>query len=232
MSLAGARRFAKVHRLPRATLALLPTRVPILVTALLRSPPSPRPSLPRAVRSAPPATQSPWRLRSAGFTGVDLPIFHTARIAYPTGRAGLGFHTRRSRLLGCAMAPLVIPFWGLSGSNGVLWVLDRVYALGRGFYLVAIIWIFPTPLPGAYAEFTRAYPRFASSSGTSAPSIRPVGRQFRCPNRAPATHTEASRCPEFGFASDPDPPSRRIVNRYDGPIWLRFQLRSGSKSRH
>ena len=84
--------------------------LPALVRALLRSPPALRSSLPRAVRSAPSATQSPWRLRSAGFTGVNLPIFHTARIAYPTGRAGLGFHTPRSRLQGGRMRPLCVPF--------------------------------------------------------------------------------------------------------------------------
>ena len=113
--------------------AMLPTRVPILVTALLRSPPSPRPSLPRAVHSAPPATQLPWRLRSAGFPSVDLPIFHTARIDYLTARGGLGFHTRRSRLLGCAMAPLVIPFWGLSGSNGGPVGVGPSVCSGKGF---------------------------------------------------------------------------------------------------
>ena len=81
-----------------------------LVTALLRSPPSLRPALPRAVRSAPSAAQSPRRLRSAGFPGVDLPNSHTARIDYPTGRAGLGFHTPRSRLQGGRMRPLCVPF--------------------------------------------------------------------------------------------------------------------------
>ena len=81
-----------------------------LVTVLLRSPPSLRPALPRAVRSAPSAAQSPRRLRSAGFPGVDLPNSHTARIDYPTGRAGLGFHTPRSRLQGGRMRPLRVPF--------------------------------------------------------------------------------------------------------------------------
>ena len=88
------------------------------MTALLRSPPSPRPSLPRAVRSAPPATQSPWRLRSAGFTGVDLPIFHTARIAYPTGRAGLGFHTPRIADAGVPWGRTACPFGDFRGQTG------------------------------------------------------------------------------------------------------------------
>ena len=98
--------------------ALPVAMLPALVQALLRSPPALRPALPRAVRSAPPATQSPWRLRSAGFPGVDLPIFHTARIAYPTGRAGLGFHTRRSMLLGVPYGPMSCLFGAFRGQTG------------------------------------------------------------------------------------------------------------------
>ena len=80
-----------------------------------------------ALRTA--AAQSPWRLRSAGFPDVDLPIFHTARIDYPTGRAGLGFHTPRIGDAGRAIGPYVLPFRRLSGSNRVLRLLDRVDAL-------------------------------------------------------------------------------------------------------
>ena len=80
--------------------------------------PSPRPSLPRAVRSAPPATQSPWRLRSAGFPGVDLPIFHTARIDYPTGRAGLGFHTPRIDDAGVPWRSMSCLFGAIRGQSG------------------------------------------------------------------------------------------------------------------
>ena len=59
-------------------IALPVAPLPALVQALLRSPPALRSALPRAVRPALPSAQSPRRLRSAGFTGVDLPIFHTA----------------------------------------------------------------------------------------------------------------------------------------------------------
>ena len=48
-----------------------------------------------AAPAAPSATQSPWRLPSAGFPGVDSPIAHTADSAVLTARGGLGFHTRR-----------------------------------------------------------------------------------------------------------------------------------------
>ena len=54
--------------------ALPPARVPIPVTALLRSPPSLRPALPRAVRSAPPSAQTPRRLHPAGSSGGDSPF--------------------------------------------------------------------------------------------------------------------------------------------------------------
>ncbi len=95
--------------------ALPVAMLPALVRALLRSPPALRPALPRAARSAPPATQTPRRLRSAGFPGVDLPIFHTARIDYPTGRAGLGFHTRRSTLQGVPNGPMSCLFGAIRG---------------------------------------------------------------------------------------------------------------------
>ena len=79
------------HRHPRARSRRRLSRRAVRLPR--HAPVAPLPALPRAVRSALPSTQSPWRLRSAGFSGVHLPIFHTARIAYPTGRAGLGFHT-------------------------------------------------------------------------------------------------------------------------------------------
>ena len=69
-----------------------------------------------ALRTA--AAQSPRRLRSAGFTGVDLPIFHTARIDYPTGRAGLGFHTPRIADAGAPRGPLSCPFGDFGGQPG------------------------------------------------------------------------------------------------------------------
>ena len=74
-------------------------------------------ALPVAERSAPPPAQTPRRLRSAGFTGVDLPIFHTARIDYPTGRAGLGFNTRRSGLQGVPWAPMSCLFRAKRGQR-------------------------------------------------------------------------------------------------------------------
>ena len=41
------------------------------------------------------AAQSPLRLRSAGFPGVDSPIVNAADSAVPTARGGLGSHTPR-----------------------------------------------------------------------------------------------------------------------------------------
>ena len=65
-----------------------------------------------------------------GSAGVDLPIFHAARIDYPTGRAGLGFHTPRIGDAGCAMGLLCPAFsmpFGVKQGSGRL--LDRVDAL-------------------------------------------------------------------------------------------------------
>ena len=98
--------------------ALPVAMLPALVRALLRSPPALRASLPRAVRSAPPAAQTPRRLRSAGFPGVDLPIFHTARIDYPTGRAGLGFHTPRIDDAGVPWRSMSCLFGAIRGQTG------------------------------------------------------------------------------------------------------------------
>ena len=41
------------------------------------------------------ARSNPRRLRPAGFAGVDSPIAHTADLAVPYRRGGLGSHTRR-----------------------------------------------------------------------------------------------------------------------------------------
>ena len=119
--------------------------------------PSLRPALPRAVRTAPPATQSPWRLRSAGFTGVDLPIFHTARIAYPTGRAGLGFHTPRIGDAGCAMRSYGVLFGPQAAPLGVRSLLDRVYALENRDQAIGNVCIFQ-------ARFSREPSRPAQGS--------------------------------------------------------------------
>ena len=62
-----------------------------------------------------------------------FPIAHTARFAVPYRPGRLFVHTRRIDDAGRAIGPYVRPFRGLSGSSGVLRLLDRVYALGRGF---------------------------------------------------------------------------------------------------
>ena len=79
----------------RSNLRFAPISAAIpLASVRVRSPPSAAcfARLP-AAPAAPPATQSPWRLHSAGFPGVDSPIAHTAGSAVLTARGGLGFHT-------------------------------------------------------------------------------------------------------------------------------------------
>ena len=54
-----------------------------------------------------------------GSAGVDLPIFHTAHESgYPTGRAGLGFHTRRSYSAGVPYGPMACPLGDLRPQTG------------------------------------------------------------------------------------------------------------------
>ena len=84
-----------------------------LVQALLRSPPALRPAPPRAVRSAEPApdhdpgpaAQTPRRLPSAGFPGVDFPNIDAADSAVPTAGAALGFTPHASLMQGSQGAP-------------------------------------------------------------------------------------------------------------------------------
>ena len=71
-----------------------------LVQALLRSPPALRPAPPRAVRSAVPAAQTPRRLPSAEFPGVDFPNIDAADSAVPTAGAALGFTPDASLMQG------------------------------------------------------------------------------------------------------------------------------------
>ena len=76
--------------------ALVPAQVRTLVPTLPPPPPATCYARLPAAPAAPPATQSPWRLPSAGFADVDSPIAHTADLAVLTARGGLGFHTRRT----------------------------------------------------------------------------------------------------------------------------------------
>ena len=95
----GAVLAALVRALLRSTPALRSAPRRALLSAPVRTAPPPPPAaccarLP-AAPAAPAATQSPWRLPSAGFAGVDSPIAHAADSAVLTARGGLGFHTRR-----------------------------------------------------------------------------------------------------------------------------------------
>ena len=93
----GAVLAALVRALLRSTPALRSAPRRAVVPTPVRAPPPPPPAaccarLP-AAPAAPSATQSPWRLPSAGFAGVDSPIAHAADSAVLTARGGLGFHT-------------------------------------------------------------------------------------------------------------------------------------------
>ena len=77
----------------RPSLAFTPRCAPL-------SAPLPTPSAACSARlpSPPPAltaTQSPWRLPSAGFTGVDSPSLLPWVLSFPTACRGFGFHTPR-----------------------------------------------------------------------------------------------------------------------------------------
>ncbi len=156
--------FAQVHRPPR--------RLPRTAG---RDASGTRAALSRAVRSAPPATQSPRRLRSAGFIGVDLPIFHTARIAYPTGRAGLGFSHPTQQAAGARMSALGVPFGTAFTALGRLLLVgsSKFRPDGRDALL-----------PGAdyarSAAFRRSDPwkSRASATSLSSSSLRPSRSQL------------------------------------------------------
>ena len=96
------RRRCRLRRAPgsaprRATLsARVRTRLP--------SPPAACCARLPAALAAPPATQSPWRLHSAGFADTDSPIVHTAGFAVPYRPGRLWIHTRRIVDAWCAMA--------------------------------------------------------------------------------------------------------------------------------
>ena len=81
-----------------------------------------------AAPSAPTVTQSPWRLPSAGFAGVDFPIAHTARLAVLTARGGFGSHTPRSKLQVRAVGAYGVPSRALAAPMGATFLLDRAVA--------------------------------------------------------------------------------------------------------
>ena len=87
---------------------------------------------------------------------------------------------------GCAKRPLVLPFWGLTGSGGVLWVLDRVYALGRNAYIIEIISLFMCTFPGAYSRIHQSIRPVCPVIASQRPSRTARSSQFRWPRRAPA----------------------------------------------
>ena len=93
----SVRRRCRLRRAPCR--AVVPAQVRTLPPAL----PPPFSARPRAVPSALPPAQTPRRLRPAGFAGVDSPIAHTADLAVPYRRGGLGSHTRRIVDAGCGM---------------------------------------------------------------------------------------------------------------------------------
>ena len=132
----GARPDAPLAALVRAllrsapALRCAPRRAPV-PTPLRSPPPSPAAAccarLP-AAPGAPPATQSPWRLPSAGFTGVDSPNLDAAGLAVPTARGGLGSHTPRSALRVCAFGAYGVPCRALAPPAGAALLLERAVA--------------------------------------------------------------------------------------------------------
>ena len=74
----------------------VPAQVRICMPTLPTEPPAACFARLPAVVSALPATQSQWRLPSAGFPGVDSPFAFCRSIGRPDRRGGFGFHTRRT----------------------------------------------------------------------------------------------------------------------------------------
>ena len=116
-------------RSPRPA-ALAPGLAPrrALVPTLLSEPPAPCRARPPAVVSAVPATQSPWRLPSAGFPGADFPIADAASRCLLWTPEAVGSHTPRiddALVTGCA---LVMRFAALMPTQAVWMLLDPVYS--------------------------------------------------------------------------------------------------------
>ena len=120
---------ALVRALLRSAPALRSAARRALVSAPVRTlPPAPPAAccarLP-AAPSAPPATQSPWRLPSAGFAGVDSPFAHAARRAVPDrpGRLWVSHPTQLAARH--AMGIRVRALQGLSAPLGAWRLLER-----------------------------------------------------------------------------------------------------------
>ena len=97
-----------------------------------RCAPLPTPSAACSARlpSPPPAltaTQSPWRLPSAGFAGVDSPSLIPQVLSYLTACRGFGFHTPRIPDAGCAIRTLSLRLSALPPPSAATLLLDRAY---------------------------------------------------------------------------------------------------------
>ena len=73
------------------------------------------------------ATQSPWRLLSAGFAGVDFPPLIPWDLSFLTAQRGFGFHTPHISDAGCAIGTYGVRFRVQVPPLGVLLLLDRAY---------------------------------------------------------------------------------------------------------
>ena len=125
----AVRRRCRLRRAPRCTprRAVVPAQVRTLppASSAARFARLPSGVSPRSDRHSS-ATAAPT---SAGFAGVDSPIAHTADLAVPYRRGGLGFHTPRSSLQVHASGAHGVPFRALPAPFGAWVLLDRAHAL-------------------------------------------------------------------------------------------------------
>ena len=89
--------------------------------------------------SAPAATQSPWRLRSAGSAGDDSPTNIAARFGAFDARRALARHTGTQQAARWRMRALTVHFRGQLVTGGARRVPDRVDAPGNRFYRIVTV---------------------------------------------------------------------------------------------
>ena len=130
----------------------------------------------------------------------------------------------------CDMRTFVVPFRRQPPPFGVRLLLDRVYApgralyaLGRRYYPIVILDVFPGVFPGAYTGFARAYGRSHQSIHGIPQSIRPANPVIRLQHPA-----QASVC--TAFMGQYREPERRIEASFR-PDSLPFQARTGPGGR-
>ncbi len=170
-----------------------------LVSGPVHAPPPACSARPPSVPSALTATQSPWRLLSAGFSGVDSPSLVPLVLSFLTACAGSGSHTPRINDAGCAIGTFGVQPSAQPSPLGTPFLLDRTY--------VAPIHAVH-PLPG--------HPRLRLSYTDT----RPL-HACPCRKHGPIHNRHArmmvASVPVAAFVPDPYTPRYRNLRRYPSP---------------